>query len=499
MDIIMYLFVFLPIFAAAIILSPIMSDEEKTIRHIVKGFSYLIFAFAVTLSVFFDFTQPDYFIESSYEWMNTIGINASFMADSLAVIFCVITAFIFSVAFHTSKGIKIPHRLYYALILAIQTSVNGMILSKDIFLYFTFATLGLIPAFILITKWGSSNREKTSIKYFLYKLTGLAFILIGFLLVYYINFKYNGILSSDLNDINVVSMPENIKAIILICLSAGFFINLAVFPLHRWQPDVIANSPTGVSIIISSVITICYAFGFIRYVYFPFCYEILELSQIICLMASATIIYSAICILKETNIKQILAYSVMLYSGLFLLGLSSENIIGITGGIVILIYYPFVITGLNIAEKHIYNMCGTDNILRIQGLYYKMPRLTLISFIMFAMMPMLCGFISVLLCLNGTFAMEVTDSLFIRTCVLFALAAVFIFSAKYIYVYCRLFAGNNILKRKISDIRAKQFLLLAIIVAIIIFLSIFLFVFADIIGIYITQIISRAELFNGAN
>lgn len=499
MDILMYLFVFLPIFGSAIILSPIMPDEEKIIRNIVKGLSYIVSAFVVIISIFFDFTQPDYCIESSYEWMNTLGINASFMADSLSVIFCVISAFIFAVVIHINKGIKAPHRLYYALITALQTAVNGMLLSKDIFLYFTFALLALIPTSILITKWGSSSRESTSNKNFFYKIAGLVLILIGFLLIYYVNFKYNGILSSDLNDIDIISMPENIKTIILICLSTGFFINLAIFPFHRWQSDAVANSPVGVGIIISTVLNLCYAFGFIRFVYCPFDYEVLEFSQIICLIASLAIIYSAIIVLKEFNLKQIISYSVIFYSGMFLLGLSSENIIGITGGIITLMFYPFIITGLFIAEKHIFNMCGTDNIVRIQGLYRQMPRLAIISFVLFALMPLLCGFASVLLCINGAFTMDGTDYLFIRFCTILSAAAIFILAAKYIYVYCKMFAGINILKRKISDIGTKQFIILVIIAAIILFISIFFFVFSDIIEIYINQVISRAELFNGIN
>ena len=499
MDIIIYLFVFLPIFLSAILLSPIMPDEERGIRNITKGFTYIILALAVILSLFFDFSQPDYCLETGYDWMNTLGINVSFMADSLGVIFCVLSSFIFALVIHISKGIKPPFNLYYALIMVLQTSVNGMLLSKDMFLYFSFAALGLIPVFILTGKWGSANREKTAIKYFLYRLTGLAFILIGFLLIYLINFKYNGILSSDLNDIDVVSMPDNIRNIIIISLLTGFFINMAVVPFHRWLVNTLTDSPAGLSIITAVSLNIAFSFGFIRYVYCIFEYEMFQNALWISALSAITIIYSLLCVLRENNLKRIISYSLVTETGLFLSGLFSLNIIGITGGIISLILFTLLITGLYITEKHISNSCGTDNIMRISGLYHKMPGLSVIAFLLFTIIPVMMGFAAMLLCINGSFLADNTDGVFIKLLVIISAAAIVLYAAKLIYVYCGMFTGNNMQNRKISDIKIKQLLLLSIITAIIIFIFVFMTVFADVTEMYIYDFLNQAELFNGIN
>ena len=121
-----------------LILSPVFPTEERGIRHIVKFITYICFALSITLCMFYDFWQSENTIEVSFSWINSLGIDVSFVVDTLSAILTAISSFIFIIVCNISRGVKFPQRLYYALILALQTSVTGMILSKDMMLFTTF-------------------------------------------------------------------------------------------------------------------------------------------------------------------------------------------------------------------------------------------------------------------------------------------------------------------------------------------------------------------------
>ena len=484
------LIVFTPLLMSLFIFSPLIPDDEKIIRRTSKGFILFHFALTVICSIFFDFNNPDFLIETNYQWINILGINADFSLDSLSLLLIILTSFIFLISIYLSKSmIKKSYRLYYSLIFLLLSAVVGVFCAKDIFLFFLFWELELIPMYLLILKWGSGNKQKTAMKFLLYTFLGSIFILLGFLILYYMNFKVTGTLSSDISDIDITTAPNALRTFIFFLLLIGFAIKLPIIPLHGWLSDTHSQAPTPVSIILSSILLKLGAYGIFRFNFQIFNDEFQAFAIILMIFAVTNIIYSSFCAIAQKDLKRIIAYSGIANMGIFLLGISSLNKIGITGGIFQLFSHAFISAGLFAITGLIYLKCGTKNITRITGLGEQMPRLMFISIpILFAAIgtPLLCGFIAEFLCFTGAFLMQNEEVINAKSLSLIALT-VLIFSSLYILkIFHSIFFNTARNKyRKITDINTKQLTILIIITISIITFGIFPSLLTDIISQYV--------------
>ena len=500
MNYIIPLVIFTPLMMSLFIMSPLFSDDEKIIRRTAKGFSIFHFTLMILLTAFFNFSQSEFTIKTSYKWIEVLGINANFEFDSLSLLLTVLTSFIFLLSVFISKNmIKRSYRLYYSLIFVLQSAVTGVFGAGDLFLLFLFWELELIPMYLLLLKWGSGNKQKTAMKFLLYTFFGSIFIIAGFLLLYYWNFISNGILSSDFNNINTIFIPDGIKALIFVLLFIGFGIKLPVVPLHSWLPDVHTQAATPVSIILSSILLKMGAYGILRFnlQMLETVYEIL--APFIMLLAAISIIYAGFCAINQKDIKRIIAYSGIAHMGIFLLGISSLNETGITGGIFQLFSHALISAGLFTIAGIIYVKCGTKNLLKLQGLGEKMPRLMLISIpVIFAGMgiPLLTGFVAEFLSFTGAFLFQSEGIINTKLITLIALSSVIFCSVYMLKIFHGLFFGE-ITKRlnKISDINIPQFAALAVIALYLIIFGIFPSILTNTISIYSTVTYNIAGVF----
>lgn len=500
MNYIVPIIIFTPLIMSLVLMSPLFSDNEKTIRRTAKGFSIFHFTLMIIITAFFNFSQSGFTIETSYKWIDILGINANFEFDSLSLMLAVLTSFIFLLSVFISKNmIKKSYRLYYSLILALQTAVIGVFGASDLFLFFLFWEFELIPMYLLLLKWGSGNKQKTAMKFLLYTFFGSIFIIAGFLLLYYWNFTVNGTLSSDFNNISTIFIPDSIKALIFLLLFIGFGVKLPVVPIHGWLPDVHTQAATPVSIILSSILLKMGAYGILKFnlQMFDSIYEMM--APLIMLLAAISIIYASFCAINQKDIKRIIAYSGISHMGIFLLGVSSLNETGITGGIFQLFSHALISAGLFTIAGIIYVKCGTKNLLKLQGLGEKMPRLMLVSIpIVFAGMgiPLLTGFIAEFLSFTGAFLFQPDGIINTKLITLIALLSIIFCSIYMLKIFHGLFFGE-LTKRlgKLSDINTPQFAALAVIALYVIIFGIFPSILTNTISIYSTVTYNLAGVF----
>lgn len=486
------LIIFTPMLMSFILMSPLIPNEEKIIRRTAKGFALFHFALTVIFSIFFDFTQGDFTIETDYNWINTLGINAIFSFDSLSLLLTILTSFIFTIALYISKSmIKKSYRLYYSLILFLLTAVIGVFTAQDLFIFFLFWELELIPMYLLISKWGSGNKQKTAMKFLLYTFFGSIFLLIAFLIMYYMNLGINGVLSSTLQDIDISEFPQKIRTLLFILLFIGFGVKLPIFPIHGWLSDTHSQAPTPVSVILSSILLKLGAFGILKFNVQMFNEEFNLYANIIMILAVINIIYASICAIVQKDLKRIIAYSGISNMGIFLLGISSLNSTGTTGGIFQLFSHALISAGLFIIVGLIYIKCGTKNILRIQGLGERMPRLMNVSIpILLASIgiPLLCGFVAEFLTFTGAFFIENTKPIVIVSLFVLVLSSLYIL---------KIFHGVffNTTTKKVSDINAKQLIILCLLTLCILILGTFPSILTDIINQYSITNLNLAGVF----
>lgn len=476
------LLIFSPFIFSLLLISPLLSSEENILRRYSKGFSIFHFILTIITILMFDFKAPDFMLSANFNWISTLGINANFGLDAISILLCTLTSFIFVVSIFISKGmIKKNHRLYYSLMFFLQGAIIGVFSTLDFFLFFLFWELELIPMYILLLKWGSGSKEKTAMKFLLYTFFGSLFIFFAFLLIYFLNYFTTGIFTSSILDVDLYNFQDWIKNALFILLLIGFGVKLPIFPLHSWLPDAHSQAPTPVSIILSALLLKMGAYGILRFNLGLLEESFIQYASIIMLFGVINLIYASICAVAQKDIKRIIAFSGAAHMGIFLIGISSLNAIGITGSLFELFSHALITTGLFIIAGIIYKNCGTKNLNRLQGLALRMPRLMFLSIpiILAAIgIPLLSGFIGEFLSFVGAFTSEIENSQYMT---IIALISIIISSVYVLKIFHGAFYGEQLDKYKqVRDININQTIILAVIVIYIILLGIFPSILTDI-------------------
>lgn len=488
------LLIFTPLIMSILLMSPILRNEETLQRKSAKIFSIIHLLISAAALIMFDFSNPEFKYEAIFNWIPPLGINAVFRIDSFSILLCVLASFIFLISVFISEGmIKNSYRLYYSLIFLLQTSVLGVFCTDDMFVFFLFWELELIPMYLLLLKWGSGNKRKTAMKFLLYTFFGSLFLLFGFLIIYFFNFISNGLLTADLAGIDLYNAPYTFKLILFIMLFIGFGVKLPVFPLHSWLPDAHAQAPAPVSILLSALLIKMGAFGILKFNFILLEDVFTNTAPIIMLMGVINLIYASLCAIAQKDIKNIIAFSGIAHMGIFLTGLSSLNKTGITGAMFEIFSHALITSGLFIIAGIIYIKCGTKNILRIQGLGERMPRLMLISVpivLSAAGVPLLCGFIAEFLSFSGAFMLETAGKLNSQIMITIALTSIILCSIYILKIFHGVFFGKLYEKyKKIKDININQLTILSVLAIYIIFFGIFPSLLTDIFTRYITGVL----------
>ena len=469
------LLIFSPLLFAILLMSPLFSNEENILRRYSKSFSILHLIITSIVLMMFDFTSKDFMLRTSFNWINSLGLSANFGIDSISMLLCTLTSFLFVVAIFISKGmIKKNYRLYYSLLFLLQSAIFGVFCALDFFLFFLFWELELFPMYLLLLKWGSGNKEKTATKFILYTFFGSIFILLAFLIIYFYNFALTGVLTADSTLIDLYNGTDLIKTSLFVLLLIGFGVKLPIFPLHSWLPDAHSQAPTPVSIILSALLLKMGAYGIIRFNFGLFEETFIQFASIIMLFGVINLIYASICAIAQKDIKRIIAFSGCAHMGIFLIGLSSLTELGIKGSIFELFSHALITAGLFIIAGIIYKNCGTKNILRLKGLGERMPRLMFLSIpiILAAIgIPLLSGFIAEYLSFLGAFTSEVDNA---QIMTLISLLSVVICSIYILKIFHGIFFGELPNRyKKVRDINIPQTIILSTIAIYIILLGIF--------------------------
>lgn len=470
--------IFLPMLASFLIMSPIFTNNEISIRRFAKGVCGFHFLYVIFLLAMFSPANP-YMSKLSFfglDWIQSLGVTFSFKIDSIAMILVALTSFIFLIASVASKiNIRRNHKLYYSMLLLLMSAVLGIFCANDMFVFFMFWELELIPAYFLIGEnWGmtSPNAKKSAVKFVLFTFLGSMFMLLGILLVHYYNFALTGTLSATFSDIFDSPIPQNIQMLIAICLLIGFGVKLPIIPLHTWLPDAHTDAPTPVSIILAGILLKTGAYGIFRFNYEMMKDSFVILAPILAVFALVNIIYTAFVAYSQTDIKRIVAYSSISNMGLILLGLCAYNQIGLSASVFHMVAHGLVTAGLFMICGIVYLRCKTRDINSLGGIAVKMPRLfgfaTLIVLASIGV-PLFAPFISEILTIMSAMFSDLGDVL--KFVSVFALPLLIISSCYMLkFLHSGFFGEQKEEFGKINDISVHEFIVLAsILVGLVIF------------------------------
>ena len=376
------LLIFLPMVVSFLIMSPLFTNNEIAIRRFTKSFCGIHFLYSIFALVLFSQENP-YISQIHFfglDWIQSLGVKFLFKIDAVGIVLTVLTSFIFLLASIASKmNIRRNHKFYYSMLLLLMSAILGIFTANDMFVFFMFWELELIPAYFLIggnfTTDSSAEAKKSAVKFVLFTFLGSMFMLLGILLLHFYNYTTTGTLSATFEDILTTSIPNLIQFIIAVCFLIGFGVKLPIIPLHTWLPDAHTNAPTPVSMILAGILLKTGAYGIYRFNYEMLKESFSVIAPTLAIFALINIIYTAFVAYAQTDIKRIVAYSSISNMGLVLLGLCAFNQLGFSASIFHMIAHAFVTCGLFMICGIVYLRCKTRNINLLSGIAVNMPRL----------------------------------------------------------------------------------------------------------------------------
>jgi NADH-quinone oxidoreductase subunit M len=465
-------------------------NKEKTsiIKYVSLGASLITFIFSLSLIFGFNTGNADFQYYTESIWMPSIDAGLRFGIDGISLLLVILTTFLMPIVVLSSfSSIEKRQKEYYTLLMLLEFALIGVFSALDIFLFYIFWEIILIPMYFIIGIWGGKNRIYASLKFFIFTMVGSLFMMVAIIwLGKYVGGTIldtaQGFTSNFLTIKQYSSqIPLETQSWLFIAFALSFLIKVPVFPLHTWLPDAHTEAPTPGSVILAGVLLKMGTYGLIRYNLMLFPQASIHYSDIIATLAVIGIIYGALCAMVQTDIKRLVAYSSVSHLGFVVLGIFSMTAEGLQGAVVQMVNHGLSTGMLFLCVGMLYERRHTREISEYGGIAKQMPHFAVFfALAMFASMglPMLNGFVGEFLMLTGSVISPNYDT------AAFGIvgATGVIFCAVYLlWMWQRVMYGtiDNPKNLTLSDISKREWIILIPLVIMIVWLGIYPSTFLD--------------------
>jgi NADH-quinone oxidoreductase subunit M len=369
--------VFLPA-AGMVVVIAIPKSQERALKVTTLATTLATLAVGVAMLARFDYDRTGALqFDVNKSWIDVINSRYHMGVDGISLPLLLMTMLITVMCvIYSWDHFPEPRspKAFLALILLLETGMNGTFSAQDLILFFIFFELVLLPMFFMIGVWGGPNREYASIKFFLFTLFGSALMLLSFLALFFLS-------DSQTFDIprlaaqgggEIVTSTQNL---IFVGLFLGFAIKVPMFPFHTWLPDAHTEAPTVGSVLLAAVLLKLGAYGFIR-IALPILPEAArDWAPWIGLLAVIGIIYGALCCLAQRDMKRLIAFSSVAHMGFIMLGIATLTNFGINAAIFGMVAHGLITGMLFFLAGSVQERYETREISRLGGLLVQAPRL----------------------------------------------------------------------------------------------------------------------------
>ena len=456
---------------------------DEASRWIALVTSLLSFAAAIAAWVMYDPSKPGVQLVAKAIWIRPFNVEYYVGADGLSISMILLSGFISFIAtiasmpwWSTAKATHMagmeddghddpahPKHFsvrmvpgYMAMLLLLQTGMMGTFAALDMFLFYVFWEVMLLPMYFLIGVWGGPRKEYAAIKFFLYTLAGSVLMLLAIIALYYTStpaMLADGTMSAG-HTFNIMEMAKQAQAgtfaraapimgfaftkIVFIGLFVGFAIKIPMFPFHTWLPDAHVEAPTPISVILAGVLLKMGIYGILRFNYAILPDATAWAANAMAVFGVINIVYAAFVCLAQKDIKKLIAYSSVSHMGFSLLGMASMTPQGISGAVLNLFTHGIISPMLFLIVGVIYDRAHHREIEKFGGLASELPEYSAIMGLAFFAslgLPGLAGFVAEFMVFSGAFPVFTTYTIISAT-------SVIITAAYYLWAIHRMFLGK---------------------------------------------------------
>ncbi len=361
--------------------------------------------------------------------------------------------------------IDTQHKGYYALLLILQTGVTGVFCAYDIFLFYIFFELTLIPMYFIIGIWGGEDRIYAAVKFVLYTLVGSLLMLVGILYLGYAAAQpLPGVtFTTDYFALLAFDAPLSAQLWLFLLFAFSFAIKVPLFPLHTWLPDAHVQAPTGGSVVLAGVLLKMGTYGLVRFCLPFFPLASVEYAWLFAVLAVIGIIYGALMARAQSDAKKLVAYSSVSHLGFVVLGIFAFTEVALQGAIIQMVNHGISTGALFLLVGMLYERRHTREMADYGGIAKSVPMLTfcmVFTVLASAGLPGLNGFVGEFMILVGAFSSTVIGS---PVLVAFATSGVILAAVYLLWMVYRMFFGEIDVEAnlKMPDLKMREVVLMA--------------------------------------
>lgn len=353
-----------------VLLFLVPDGNDRMVRGLSLAVSIVAMFFAGWMYLAYDRAAAGYQFIEQYPWMPGLNSTYHVAVDGVGATLVLLNAIVLLTGVITSFSIDFRVKEYFILFLLLVTGVFGSFICMDFLLFFIFFEIAVLPMYLLIGIWGSTNREYAALKLTIMLLAGSGLVFVGLIMTYF---------TSDVRSFDFFALRDGggfspgFQSIVYPLMFLGFGTLAAVFPLHNWSPDGHVAAPTAVSMLHAGVLMKLGAYGVLRYGIELFPLGADYWAPVAAVLAACGVVYGALVAAQQTDLKYMIGYSSVSHMGLVMFGLAAGNELAITGAVYQMFSHGIMTALFFSAVGFFYEQTHSRNIHEYGGLARKTP------------------------------------------------------------------------------------------------------------------------------